>query len=76
MERYAHYAELGRWTRAMMRKAGLELLAAEKDAAPTIATFPLSAGFHRNVCGLDFGLRTRATICGHADGDRLQRWEI
>jgi aspartate aminotransferase-like enzyme len=44
--RYAHYDELGRWAREKMREAGLELLASEKGAAPTIATFSLpSAGF-------------------------------
>jgi aspartate aminotransferase-like enzyme len=37
---------MGRRAREMMRKAGLELLSTERDAAPTIATFPLpSAGF-------------------------------
>lgn len=39
--RYCHYEELGRWTRAQIRDAGLEVLAAEQDAAPTISTFPL-----------------------------------
>ena len=44
--RYMHYEEMGRRAREMMRKAGLELLSTERDAAPTIATFPLpSAGF-------------------------------
>jgi len=32
---------MGRWTRARMREMGLDVLAAEKDAAPTITTFPL-----------------------------------
>ena len=39
--RYAHYDELGRWTRDQIRKAGLVPLAAEVNAAPTITTFPL-----------------------------------
>ncbi len=44
--RYAHYEELGRWTREQIRLAGLEPLMAEENAAPTITTFPMpSAGF-------------------------------
>jgi len=40
-DRYEHYDQMGRWTRARMREMGLDVLAAEKDAAPTITTFPL-----------------------------------
>jgi aspartate aminotransferase-like enzyme len=43
--RFRHYDNLGRWARGRMREAGLALLAAEKDAAPTIATFKLPPEF-------------------------------
>ena len=44
--RYLRYQQIGIRARAMMREAGLELLSSERDAAPTIATFPMpSAGF-------------------------------
>jgi aspartate aminotransferase-like enzyme len=67
--RYAQYDELGRWTREQMRETGLELLAAEKDAAPTIATFPLpSAGFPQ-AC-LNAGFR----IAHESDYLRTRGW--
>jgi aspartate aminotransferase-like enzyme len=46
--RYAHCSQLGRWTRAQIREAGLVPLAREEFAAPTITTFALpSASFPR-----------------------------
>ena len=67
--RYAHYEELGRWAREMMRRAGLELLAAETDAAPTIATFPMpSTGFAQEC--LTAGFR----IAHESDYLRTRKW--
>ena len=67
--RFVHYEELGRWARGMMRKAGLELLAAEKDAAPTIATFPMpSTGFAQEC--LTAGFR----IAHESDYLRTRKW--
>ncbi len=67
--RFGHYDELGRWARARMREGGLELLAAEVDAAPTIATFPMpSAGFAR-LC-----LRAGFRIAHESDYLRARGW--
>jgi aspartate aminotransferase-like enzyme len=53
--RYEHYDELGRWTRARIREAGLDILATEQDAAPTITTFPLTAtGFAQDCLSAGF----------------------
>ncbi|HWG18976.1 MAG TPA: aminotransferase class V-fold PLP-dependent enzyme [Terracidiphilus sp.] len=44
--RFEHHRELGTWIRARIRELGLNPLAAEQDAAPTITSFPLpSPGF-------------------------------
>jgi aspartate aminotransferase-like enzyme len=53
--RYAHYCQLGRWTRAQIRQAGLVPLAREEFAAPTITTFALpSATFPRRCLRAGF----------------------
>ena len=67
--RFLHYLELGGSVREMMREAGLELLAAEEDAAPTIATFPLpSAGFAQEC------LRAGFRIAHESDYLRTRGW--
>ncbi|WP_348265222.1 aminotransferase class V-fold PLP-dependent enzyme [Telmatobacter sp. DSM 110680] len=67
--RYKHYEELGRWARGMMREVGLELLAAEKDAAPTIATFPIPSKGFAQEC-LTAGFR----IAHESDYLRARDW--
>jgi aspartate aminotransferase-like enzyme len=67
--RYRHYEELGCWAREELRKAGITLLAAEADAAPTVSTFPLpSAGF-----ALDC-LRAGFRIAHESDYLRARKW--
>lgn len=67
--RYTHYEQLGRCAREMMREAGLELLSAERNAAPTIATFPMpSAGFAQEC------LRAGFRIAHESDYLRTRRW--
>lgn len=48
--RYLHYDELGRWARLRCREAGLEIVAEEADAAPTIVSFPLPSGRFAREC--------------------------
>lgn len=48
--RFAHHSELGRWVRRRIRAAGLDVLAAEETAAPTIATFPLPSRTFARQC--------------------------
>ena len=48
--RFRHYEELGRWSRSQMRDAGLELLADEGHAAPTIASFRLPSTEFSREC--------------------------
>jgi aspartate aminotransferase-like enzyme len=67
--RYRHYEELGRWARKMMREVGLELLASEKDAAPTIATFPMPSKGFAQEC-LTAGFR----IAHESDYLRTREW--
>jgi aspartate aminotransferase-like enzyme len=43
--RYAHHFALGQWTREQVRRMGLTVLCNAENAAPTITTFPLPAGF-------------------------------
>jgi aspartate aminotransferase-like enzyme len=53
--RVREYEELGRWTRARMRRAGLMPLAREEDAAPVVTTFALpSADFARRCARAGF----------------------
>jgi aspartate aminotransferase-like enzyme/predicted N-acetyltransferase YhbS len=67
--RYAHYRELGRWTRAQIREAGLAPLASEEIAAPTVTTFVLpSAGFARRC------LRAGFRIAHESDYLRERGW--
>ena len=67
--RFRHYDELGRWTRLQMRELGLELLADERHAAPTIATFPLpSSRFPRECRKAGF------TIAHESDYLRVREW--
>ena len=66
--RFRHYDKLGRWARARMREAGLELLVAERDAAPTIATFPLPPGYAR-AC-----MRAGFCIAHESDYLRARGW--
>jgi aspartate aminotransferase-like enzyme len=42
-ERYAHYADLGRWFRQQLREMGAPPVAPENCAAPVVATFPTPA---------------------------------
>jgi aspartate aminotransferase-like enzyme len=66
--RFRHYDKLGRWARARMREVGLELLVAERDAAPTIATFPLPPGYAR-AC-----MRAGFCIAHESDYLRARGW--
>jgi aspartate aminotransferase-like enzyme len=67
--RYRHYAELGRWVRAKMREAGLEPMAHEAFAAPTVTTFVLpDAGFARRCSREGF------TIAHESDYLRTRGW--
>jgi aspartate aminotransferase-like enzyme len=54
--RYRLYEDLGRWARMRIRESGLEILADEADAAPTITTFPLPSGKFAREC-LQAGFR-------------------
>ena len=54
--RFAHYQDLGCWARTQIRQAGLEPLAPEKIAAPTITTFPLPSRSFPRRC-LDAGFQ-------------------
>jgi aspartate aminotransferase-like enzyme/predicted N-acetyltransferase YhbS len=67
--RYRHYEELGRWTRAQIRDAGLDILAAEQDAAPTISTFPLPSPRFAEECQ-----RAGFQIAHESDYLRARRW--
>jgi aspartate aminotransferase-like enzyme len=49
-ERFRHHRDLGRWVRNQLREAGLDVLAAETCAAPTIATFPLPSRTFPRLC--------------------------
>jgi aspartate aminotransferase-like enzyme len=84
LARFAHHRELGRWVRLHIREAGLDILAAEHFAAPTIATFPLpSPTFPRRCLSAGFQiaheseyLRSRAwgqiATMGNVDRCKLQ----
>jgi aspartate aminotransferase-like enzyme len=67
--RYEHYNELGRWTRMRIREIGLERLAAEQDAAPTISTFPLLSPDFAQEC-----LRAGFLIAHESDYLRKRNW--
>lgn len=67
--RYEHYNELGRWARARMGEMGLTGLAAEKDAAPTITTFPLPSPEFAQDC-----LRAGFRIAHESDYLRTRNW--
>src|SRR6266568_107347 len=67
--RYEQYAELGRWTRAQIREAGLAVLAAEEDAAPTVTTFSLPAKDFSRRC-----LRAGFKIAHESDYLRSREW--
>ncbi|HXS78189.1 MAG TPA: aminotransferase class V-fold PLP-dependent enzyme [Terracidiphilus sp.] len=67
--RYEHYNELGQWTRARMREMGLEGLAAEKEAAPTITTFPLPSPQFARDC-----LHAGFQIAHESDYLRTRNW--
>lgn len=69
MARYRHYEELGRWTRAQIRDAGLEMLAVEQDAAPTISTFSLPSAKFARECQ-----RAGFRIAHESDYLRLREW--
>jgi aspartate aminotransferase-like enzyme len=84
LARFAHHRNLGRWVRRRIREAGLEVLAPENSAAPTISTFPLpSHAFPRQCLRAGFQiaheseyLRSRAwgqiATMGHLDRSTLQ----
>lgn len=67
--RYKHYDDLGKWMRARIRDAGLEALAAEQDAAPTITTFPLPWRGFAQECG-----RAGFSIAYESDYLRTRGW--
>jgi aspartate aminotransferase-like enzyme len=54
--RYRLYEDLGRWARMKIRESGLEILANEADAAPTITTFSLPSDKFAREC-LQAGFR-------------------
>jgi aspartate aminotransferase-like enzyme len=67
--RYRHYAGLGRWVRGKMRAAGLEPMAHEAFAAPTVTTFVLpDAGFARRCSREGF------TIAHESDYLQTRGW--
>ncbi len=68
-ERYEHHRTLGRWMRAQMESLGLTSLAAEPDAAPTIATFALPSPDFPRQC-----LRAGLRIAHESDYLRERNW--
>jgi aspartate aminotransferase-like enzyme len=67
--RFSHHRALGRWVRHQMRAAGLELLARESTAAPTIATFPLPSPTFPRRC-----LRAGFVIAHESEYLRSRNW--
>jgi aspartate aminotransferase-like enzyme len=67
--RYRHYDELGRWTRAQIRAAALGTLAEERCAAPTVTTFRLPSARFPREC-----LRAGFRIAHESEYLRSRQW--
>ena len=67
--RYDYYKDLGRWTRAKIREAGLAPMASEEVSAPTVTTFPLPSPRFPRQC-----LRSGFKIAHESDYLRTRSW--
>ena len=68
-QRFMHHRDLGRWVRCKIRRAGLQVLASEANAAPTITTFPLPSHAFPRHC-----LRTGFQIAHESEYLRSRQW--